>query len=149
MKSLVIYYSKTGNTEKVAKAIAKGLGARLAKINEKINILEYDLICVGTPVYAFAPAEPVNEFIKKLPNLQGKKGAGFCTMHIVGDKRTLKALKVGMEAKGIKFLGGFSSKGLSNLIGDFGPRIFNKGKPNEKDLERAENFGRKLLVRDK
>jgi len=147
MKSLVIYYSKTGNTEKVAKAIAKGLGVEPKKIDEKINVLEYDLICIGTPVYGFAPAKQVNEFLEKLPDLSGKQGAGFCTMHMVGGKRTLKALKLEMEDKGIEFLGGFACKGLSKLVADFGPKIFNKGKPDEKDLERAENFGKKLKLK--
>jgi len=32
MKPLVVYYSKSGNTEKVAQAIAKGLEAELKKI---------------------------------------------------------------------------------------------------------------------
>jgi len=149
MKSLVIYYSKTGNTEKVAKAIAKGLGVEPKKIGEAVNVLEYDLICIGTPVYSFAPAEQVNEFMRKLPDLSSKRGAGFCTMHMVGGKKTLEALRVGMETKGIEFLEGFSCKGLSKLVADFGPKIFNKGKPDEKDLERAENFGRKLSVKAK
>lgn len=149
MKSLVIYYSKTGNTEKVAKAIAKGLDADLRKINEINDILEYQFICVGTPVHAFAPAEPVKEFLGKLPDLLDKKGAGFCTMHMIGAKGTFKILREEMEAKGIKFLGDFSCKGLSRIVGDVGPKIFNKGRPNEKDLKKAEDFGRELLVKAK
>ena len=149
MKSLVVYYSKSGNTEKVARAIARGLEAELKKIEEIENVFSYDLICIGTPVHAFAPAKPIKEFMRKLPDLPGKKGAGFCTMHAFGNKRTLRIIKEKLEVKRIKFLGGFSCKGASSFFGDIGPKIFNKGKPNEEDLERAEDFGRKLLNYEK
>jgi flavodoxin len=145
MKSLVVYYSKSGNTEKVAKAIAMGLKAELKKIEEIEDVSSYDLICIGTPVHAFAPAKSIKKFLKELPDLPGKKGAGFCTMHAVGDKRTLRIIKEGLENKKIKFLGGFSCRGASSIFGDIGPKIFNRGKPNEEDLKKAEDFGKKLL----
>jgi len=145
MKSLVVYYSKSGNTEKVARAIAKGLEAELKRIEEVEDVYRYELICIGTPVHALAPAEPVKKFLKELPDLFGRKGAGFCTMHAAGDKRTLRIIKEKLENKGIGFLGSFSCKGASSIFADWGPRIFNRGKPNEENLKRAEDFGRKLL----
>lgn len=145
MKSLVVYYSKSGNTEKIARAIATGLEAELKKIEEIENVSSYELICIGTPVHAFAPAKPIKKFLKELPDLPGKKGAGFCTMHAFGDKRTLRIIKEKSEVKGIKFLSGFSCRGASSIFGDIGPKIFNKGKPNEEDLKKAEDFGKKLL----
>lgn len=63
MKSLIAYYSKTGNTEKVARAITKGLEADLKRIEEVYDVSGYDLIGVGTPVYGFAPAKPVKKFL--------------------------------------------------------------------------------------
>ncbi len=147
MKSIVIYYSETGNTEKVAKAIAVNLGADLKRIEEiKIDdVSKYDLICLGTPVHAFAPAKIVRRFLKELPNLPSKKGAAFCTMHAFGDKRTFKIIKENFEAKGISFIDGFSCIGLSRLVGNFGPRIFNRGRPSKKDLKNAESFGKNIL----
>jgi len=122
-----------------------GLGAELKKIEEVENISQYELICVGTPVHALAPAKPVKKFLENLPDLSGRNGSGFCTMHAVGDKRTLRIIKKNLENKGISFLGGFSCKGTSSIFGDIGPKIFNRGKPNEKDLKKAEDFGKKLL----
>lgn len=147
MKSLVIYYSESGNTEKVAKAIAKGLGAEIRRIEETKpeELKDYDLICIGTPVHGFAPAKPVKDFLDNLPNLSDKKGAAFCTMHIVGDKKTFKIIKENFEAKGILFIDGFSCLGFSRLIGNFGPKIFNKGHPTEEELTNAEEFGEKIL----
>ena len=145
MKSLVVYYSKTGNTEKVARAIAKGLEADLKRVEEVHDISGYDLICVGTPVYGFAPAGPVKKFLEEIIPLPDKKGMGFCTMHVAGDKRTLRIIKEKMEIKGITFLGGFSCRGLSSIFANIGPKIFNKGKPDEEDLKRAEDFGKRML----
>ncbi len=145
MKSLVVYYSKTGNTEKLARAIAKGLEADLKRVEEVHDVSGYDLICVGTPVYGFAPAKPVRKFLEEIPPLSGRKGIGFCTMHVVGDKRTLRIIKEKMEVKKITFLGGFSCRGLSSIFANIGPKIFNRGRPNEEDLRKAEDFGRKML----
>lgn len=147
MKSLVVYYSKTGNTEKVAQAIALGLGADLKRVDEvkMEDIFNYDLICLGTPVQGLAPARPVKKFLDKLPLLPGKKGAAFCTMHHIGHQRALRMIKEKLETKGISFIDSFSCKGLSRLIGYFGPQIFNQGRPNKKDLKEAENFGKRIL----
>lgn len=145
MKSLVVYYSKTGNTEKVARAIAKGLEADLKRIEEVHDISEYDLICVGTPVYGFAPARPVKKFLEEIHLSSNRKGIGFCTMHVAGDKRTLRIIKEKMEVKGITFLGGFSCRGLSSILANIGPKIFNRGRPNEEDLRKAEDFGKRIL----
>ena len=53
MKTLVTYYSESGNTEKLAKAIYQGLAAtesEIEQINEAKNFEEYDVIFVGFPV---------------------------------------------------------------------------------------------------
>ncbi len=147
IKSLVVYYSETGNTEKIAEAITMGLEADLKKIEEiKISdILNYDLLCVGTPVHGFAPAKIIREFLEKLPELKSKKAIAFCTMHFAGDKKTLKIIKKKFEARGAVFLGGFSCKGISRFIGNIGPKNFNKGHPKEEDIKKAKLFGANLL----
>jgi flavodoxin len=147
MKALVAYYSESDNTKKLASAIAAGLGTQPVRL-EAVEVRElggYDLICIGTPVQGAAPAKKVREFISRMPTLNGKKCAAFCTMHMFGDKNTLRELKASLEAKGMVFLGGCSALGWSRLIANFGPRIFNRGRPNKEELERAEAFGRDLL----
>jgi hypothetical protein len=71
-KALIIYYSVSGNTEKVALAIERGvrkggLEPVIKKVTEAYQeeLFDYDLICFGTPVlHAFVPP-PVNKFIRK------------------------------------------------------------------------------------
>lgn len=52
MKSLVVYYSESSNTQKVAQAMAPRLGVQAQKL-ENVSPEEakdYDLTCIGTPV---------------------------------------------------------------------------------------------------
>lgn len=88
-KALVVYDSVYGNTEKVAKALAKGLGdsgvqvdtlkADMVKFDE---LTKYDLLVVGGPVHAWNITKPIKEFLDHLKTVQGmrgKKGFAFDT----------------------------------------------------------------------
>jgi flavodoxin len=70
--ALIIYWSKTGNTEKVANAIKNGLediGIQVTMKRpdeaENIDYFDYDLVCVGSPSYSWHPPEPMTNFLKK------------------------------------------------------------------------------------
>lgn len=70
--ALIIYWSKTGNTEKVASAIKKGLEETSIQVTmkrpeeaENIDYFDYDLVCVGAPSYSWHPPEPMTNFLKK------------------------------------------------------------------------------------
>ena len=106
MKSLVVYYTRTGNARFAAETIAAeivadveevidmknrsgklayltgGAAARRGKETEiaptKKSPADYDLIIVGTPVWASRPAPAITTYIKK-NNLSGKKVALFFT----------------------------------------------------------------------
>src|ERR1035437_1146115 len=70
--ALIIYWSKTGNTEKVANAIKEGLEEADIKVTikkpeeaEALDYFNYDLVCVGCPSYSWHPPEPMTNFLKK------------------------------------------------------------------------------------
>jgi flavodoxin len=70
--ALLIYWSKTGNTEKVAFAIKEGLEGAGAQVTikkpeeaEAIDYFDFDLVCVGAPSYSWHPPEPMTNFLKK------------------------------------------------------------------------------------
>jgi hypothetical protein len=70
MNAAIIYWSGTGNTEKVALAIREALQAggvdvsfRRAEEAQGINFYDYDLICVGFPSYQWHPPKPMDEFL--------------------------------------------------------------------------------------
>ncbi len=87
-KGLVLYYSKSGNTKAMAKAIAEameqsGLSTKCKSVTEtKVNeLLDADAIVVGSPTYygraAAAVATLFDESVSKHGKLDGKVGAAF------------------------------------------------------------------------
>ena len=100
MDAVIIYWSKGGNTEKVARAIQDSLretgsNVLLKKVEDAgdIDIFAYDLICVGFPSYRWRPPEPMDEFLNSTfrdhrkegrvkvsaPKVPMKKALIFCT----------------------------------------------------------------------
>ncbi|MEM3486569.1 MAG: flavodoxin domain-containing protein, partial [Candidatus Methanomethyliaceae archaeon] len=100
VKCIVIYWSKTGNTRKVAEAVHDGLAAVGADVALKtveevaeIDFFDYDLVCLGSPSYNWRPPEPVDRFLKdrfsfyrregriklSAPRVSGKYALLFCT----------------------------------------------------------------------
>jgi flavodoxin len=71
LKALIVYWSKSGNTEKVARAISAGLTEAGASVAVKtpaeaqnIDYFDYDFVCVGSPSYQWMPAEPMKKFLE-------------------------------------------------------------------------------------
>lgn len=98
--ALVLYWSKTGNTQKVAFAIndaleSAGLDVSLKTTTEaeKLDYFDYDLVCVGFPSYHWHLPKPVADFLHKKfdlykkqekiqrgsPTVAGKYALVFCT----------------------------------------------------------------------
>ena len=99
-KAVVIYWSRTGNTKKVAQSIREGLdtagvNASLFKTDEadEVDYFDYDLVCVGFPSYYWHPPKPMDDLLKKnfgvhrsegkirpgSPRIPGKYALVFCT----------------------------------------------------------------------
>ena len=107
MKSLVVYYTRTGVTKFVAQTIAAELGSDIEEIVDlknragKLgwmsagrdsmqgketqiapttkNPTDYDLVVVGTPIWAWSPTAAIRTYLCK-NSLSGKKMALFFTM---------------------------------------------------------------------
>ncbi|HOW60701.1 MAG TPA: flavodoxin [Candidatus Moranbacteria bacterium] len=119
MKILIIYYSRTGTTKKIALAVAKRIGAEVEEIKDTINrdgikgylisgrdamqkkltILkqslknpaEFDLVIIGTPIWAWSISAPVRTYITEKKN-SFKKIAIFCTMGGSGDVKVFSEI---------------------------------------------------------
>ncbi len=85
-KLLVLYYSRSGNTEKMANAVAEGAKAEGVQVElsyhiDSEDLLAYDAIAVGAPTYNHdMPVDFKNLFeeaAKKGLNLKGKTAAVF------------------------------------------------------------------------
>ncbi|MCD6094263.1 MAG: NAD(P)H-dependent oxidoreductase [Candidatus Omnitrophica bacterium] len=138
MRSIIIYYSHSGNTAKVAEILAEHIkqngSAELIKlepINEpkafftqavqafkrtktkikpiKIDLSEYALICLGTPVWAFAPAPAMNKYLNECRGIQDKDVILFVTYGSgLGVRRCLNIMEKEVRNKGAKKIFRFS-----------------------------------------
>jgi len=93
MKSLVIYDSYFGNTEKIAQAVGKALGSAKSVTVIKVGqaqhdmLQEVDIFIIGSPTRGFNPTPAVKSFLKKIPanGLSGLKVAAFDTRIPMGE----------------------------------------------------------------
>ena len=94
-KVLIGYYSKTGNTQKMAKAIEESIKEEgLEVVNKKIGdiaadeLLDYEAIVLGSPTYYGTLAWPIKKLldqsVKFHGKLKGKIGAAFTSAANIG-----------------------------------------------------------------
>ena len=81
MKALVVYWSKTGNTARVARAIGQGLqegGAEvtLLEVDQagEEDWYAYDLVCLGAPSYHWRPPAPTSAYLDEQVKAYGRQG---------------------------------------------------------------------------
>lgn len=119
MKALVVFYSRTGTTKKVAETIAKSLKCdieELIDLKNRKGILgffsggrdaaarnltciaqpkkdqrSYDITILGTPIWAWNMCPAIRTYITKYKN-NLKKVAFFCTMDGSGGKNAFKEM---------------------------------------------------------
>ena len=78
-KKLIVYFSESGNTKKLAEMIQAAVGGDITDIKApKPDFAAYDLIFLGTPNYSATVAGPMADYIKGI-DLTGKTVAPFCT----------------------------------------------------------------------
>ena len=75
MEPCVLYFSRTGNTKRMAEAIADMIKAPTFNMasSEPFIVEKYDLLFIGTPVEGASPAKEARTFVQSLPNADGKK----------------------------------------------------------------------------
>ncbi|MBN1533273.1 MAG: flavodoxin [Spirochaetes bacterium] len=167
MKILVTYFSQTGNTEKVARAMYDSLKDRhetTIKRFEELGAGEpagFDILFIGSPCHAGDLSAPAKELLKSLPASMNTAVAGFVTHAATVYRREdygqcLETLQSSMEEKGIRLLGCFDCQGyLAPAIHDFVKKHKKipddewkqrveemTGHPDAEDLRRAAEFAR-------
>lgn len=139
MNTRVNYYSVTGNTRKVAEAIAKSTGCQVAAIGQGTSDSDtIDLLFLGAAVYAthqHGLHEAVKKFIADLDPARIKKVALFSTGFIQSE--AIAMMRRLLATRGIKV-----AADSYFCLGRFA--LFNLGHPNAKELEAAAAFAKKL-----
>jgi hypothetical protein len=176
VEAAIIYWSRTGNTEKVALAIRDGLEAGGVEVlfkkteeAQEIDFYDYDLICIGFPSYQWHPPEPVDSYLKSkfgdyhkqgrvrtgAPKVPGKNALIFCTYS--GPHTGInEAIPAGKYAGQFFEHLGFTVLGEWYVVGEFhgSEERSTKGRmgdirerPNEEDLGKVKQNVAHLLQR--
>lgn len=150
MKSLVMFYSQTGNTQKIAQAIRDGIESVTGQCALKHirdvspeDWLCYDLVGVGSPIWGACPTTNLLYHINDLPEtVRGTHCFFFCT-HGTGPGRCILRGVEPMQKKGLTVLGWKDWYASASLHGHAKP-WYTDGHPDEIDLKEAEAFGRAM-----
>lgn len=131
MKALVVFYSRTGITKEIAVHISEELDCDIEEIFDiksrkgilgyiksgiesafkkmpeikktKVNLEKYDIVIIGTPIWAQNIASPVRTYLFR-NNEKLNKVAFFCTMSGSGNKKTFLEMERVSELMPLAFL---------------------------------------------
>ncbi|MBN2042637.1 MAG: flavodoxin, partial [Candidatus Aenigmarchaeota archaeon] len=123
----VLYYSKTGNTRKVAGVIANKLGVIPESVKDQLIIKKGTFVFLGCAMYAGKLPKQMTDFIGK-NNFRGREVALFGTSG-AGDGKHLEEIERLLKEKGAKIKGKYGCRG--------GFLIFGYGHPNDDELMEA------------
>ena len=109
MKTAVIYWSGTGNTEAMAKAVAEGAGAECFAVSEfSGNVEDYDAIALGCPAMGAEELEDgtVEPFVSELEGFASGKKVALFGSYDWGDGEWMRTWTERMEQAGAQIVGG-------------------------------------------
>ena len=130
MKYAVRYYTKTGNTKRLAQAIAAQLGVEALPISAPISE-PVDLLFLGNSYYAFNIDPEVKAFIESLDKNKVKKIVNFGSAAMLNS--TYKKVKAVADTVGIVMC-----EKEFHCKGEF--KGIHKGRPNAADEKAAAAF---------
>ena len=132
----VIYFSRGGNTKKLAEAIAEGLNISAEDVKKARLRSESDMVFLGSGCYGGKPGKEMMEFINE-NDLEGQDVALFGTSG-GGKGDELKDMRDALKTKGADIKGKFYCKGQTFWL-------INHGRPDREDLKRAEEFAEDMI----
>lgn len=150
MKVLIIYYSQSGNTMKIAKAIGRGAATAAKEVKViplkaagDYNLDDYDLIGLGSPVWK-AETPNVRLYYDRLPQQQGKHIFSFNT-HGTLPHLYFPIVVPNLKRKGFTVIGYRDWYGDVTMPGMPSP-YYTHGHPDEIDIKEAEEFGHEMAT---
>jgi flavodoxin len=157
MKTLVVYDSVFGNTERIAQAIGNAIGPQEQVETLRVGDVEseqmagVELLVVGSPTRGFRPTDAITGFLKSIAgDLKGVKVAAFDTrfaMDDIGSSALRFLVKTGGYAA--KRIAGRLKKGGGDLV--MPPEGFfvsdTEGPLKEGELDRASEWARQIIAK--
>ena len=135
MKVAVRYYTKTGNTKRLAEAVAKAVGAEALPISAPVTE-KVDILFLGNSYYAFSIDPEVRAFIRLLDKSKVGRIVNFGSAAMLNS--TYRKVKAEADKAGIPM-----DEREFHCRGEF--RGIHKGRPNETDLQAAAEFARGIV----
>ena len=134
MKFAVRYYTKTGNTKRLAEAVARAVGAEALPLSSPIEE-PVDIFFLGNSYYAFNIDPEVRDFVRSLDSSKVGRIVNFGSAAMLNS--TYKKVKAEADKVGVTM-----DEREFHCKGEF--KGLHKGRPNEEDLQAAAAFARKI-----
>lgn len=138
MTTSVVYVSKAGHTEKLAKAIAEECGVTAINLSEPHILDDPDCLFIGAGVYGGKINQSLFDYICQLPANKIKCAAIFSSS--VTKKDHTEYLINNLRSKGIEVY-----PERFTCYGSLG--IFKRNRPNKEDIEAVRAFARRVMTK--
>ena len=135
MTVAVRYYTKTGNTRRLAEAVANALGVEALPIDTPVTE-PVDILFLGNSYYAFSIDPEVRAFVRSLDKEKVGKIVNFGSAAMLNS--TYKKVKAEADRVGIPM-----DEREYHCRGEF--KGVHKGRPNAEDLDAAAAFARSIV----
>lgn len=154
LKALIVYFSQSGATARVAEAVARGLrdcGYAIDLWNLKMgpppDVRTCTLLGIGSPVYYYRIPFNVADFVESLPRLDGQPVFTFLAYGAHSfDAAT--PLRRTLARRGSRDVGHFAAHGAGYFLGQLREGyLFSAGHPTAAELASAQAFGTEVAAR--
>ncbi|MBP5168773.1 MAG: flavodoxin [Oscillospiraceae bacterium] len=135
MKIAVRYYTKTGNTKRLAESVAAAAGVEALPISIPVDE-PVDVLFLGNSYYAFSIDPEVRSFIRSLDKTKVGKIVNFGSAAMLNS--TWKKVKQEADKAGIPL-----DDREFHCKGEF--KGVHKGRPNAEDLKAAADFAKAII----
>ena len=135
MKTAVRYYTKTGNTKRLAEAIASAVGVEALPISTPVTE-PVDILFLGNSYYAFSIDPEVRKFVQGLDKKLVAKIVNFGSAAMLNS--TYKKVKAEADKVGIPM-----DEREFHCKGEF--KNLHKGRPNDEDLKAVSEFAKRIV----
>jgi len=134
MKVAIRYYTKTGNTKKLAEAIGSAINVEAKTVDEPLTE-DVDILFLGSAVYAAGIDSKIKDFIANI-NVNVGEVVNFSSAALI--ESTYSQVKKQVETKGLKM-----SEDEFHCRGAF--KFVHRGHPNDEDLKNAQEFAKRIV----
>jgi flavodoxin len=139
VKVELVYFSRGGNTRKIAEAMAEELGITAMDVMKaQLDVSDVDLLVVGSGTYGSKPGKEMVAYLENLKPVEGKKAACFSSCASGDASKTLNAMKDILSGKG------YSTVDCFSCLGKWLMGLSRRGHPSDEEIAQAREFAKKL-----